>query len=90
MMQIHVLQILLKLLWYEHNFLKHVEYHLFTVSSVIGWQMLLKTLSSPLAKLKCLSQDLFWEKNLGALDIRRLVTDTPLSYERILEHLLHL
>ena len=36
------------------------------------------------------TQDLFWEKNLGASDIRWLVIDTLLSYERILEYLLHL
>ena len=42
-------------------FMKHVEYNLFPVSSVIGWQMLrgYKVLSSPLAKLECLSQDHF-------------------------------
>ena len=42
-------------------FMKHVEYNLFPVSSVIRWQMLLgyKALSSPLDKLECLSQDHF-------------------------------
>ena len=73
-------------------FMKHVEYNLFPVSSVIGWQMLrgYKALSSPLAKLECLSQDHFWEKNLGASEIRRLVIDSLRSYERILEYLLYL
>ena len=41
--------------------MKHVEYNLFRVSSVTGWQILLayKTLSFSLAKLERLSQDLF-------------------------------
>ena len=48
--------------------MKHVEYNLSTVplNGKCSWA---KKLSFPLAKLECLSQDLFLEKNLGASDI---------------------
>ena len=41
MIQIDTLQILVKTLMMRANFMKHVEYNLFAVSSVIEWQKLL-------------------------------------------------
>ena len=85
MIQLHILQISVKTLMMRADFMKHVEYNLFTICSVIGWQEL-KKLSVPDWPNWSVYLKIFSEKNLGASDTRRLVIDTLLSYERILEY----